>query len=161
METTVTKVKDPVCGMTIAAESAAGNIEYQGETYYFCSNSCKEKFEANPAQFVSPANRSAKIDSPVTSEDVSSGRRNDHSTVNGTGERVDLPITGMTCAACANRIEKKLNKQRGVEKASVNFATSKATINYDPNKTGVADLIQTVKDVGYDTAGRKKNTILV
>ncbi|HMS43914.1 MAG TPA: HAD-IC family P-type ATPase, partial [Pyrinomonadaceae bacterium] len=161
METTVTKVKDPVCGMTIAAESAAGNIEYQGETYYFCSNSCKEKFEANPAQFVSPANRSAKIDSPVTSEDVSSGRRNDHSTVNGTGERVDLPITGMTCAACANRIEKKLNKQRGVEKASVNFATSKATINYDPNKTGVADLIQTVKDVGYDTAGTNKIEFVV
>jgi Cu+-exporting ATPase len=59
----------------------------------------------------------------------------------------------MTCAACANRIEKQLNKQAGVEKASVNFATSRATVNYNPEKTGVADLIQTVKDVGYDTAG--------
>ncbi len=161
METTIprTTVKDPVCGMTIDADKAAGNVEYQGETYYFCSNSCKEKFEANPAQFITLEN--VKNDSPVTSEDVSSGRRNDHSTVNGVGERVDLPITGMTCAACANRIEKKLNKQPGVEKASVNFATSKATINYDPNKTGVADLINTVKDVGYDTAGTNKIEFVV
>lgn len=166
METTITgtTVKDPVCGMTIDAEKAAGNVEYQGETYYFCSNSCKEKFEANPSQFISSEFVSAeknKMDSPVTSEDVSSGRRNDHSTVNGAAERVDLPITGMTCAACANRIEKKLNKQAGVQKASVNFATSKATINYDPNKTGVADLIQTVKDVGYDTAGTNKIEFVV
>ncbi len=161
METTITgtKVKDPVCGMTIDANKAAGNIEYKSETYYFCSNSCKEKFEANPAQFVS--SEKEKTDLPVTNEDVSSGKRNDHSTVNGTGERVDLPITGMTCAACANRIEKKLNKQAGVEKASVNFATSKATIKFDPNKTGVADLIQTVKDVGYDTAGTNKIEFVV
>lgn len=159
METTVTKVKDPVCGMTIDAENAAGKREYAGETYYFCSPSCEEKFAANPAQFVSSTNE--KFDSPVSGEDVSSGRRNDHSTISGAGERVDLPITGMTCAACANRIEKKLNKQTGVEKASVNFATSKATINFDPNKTGVADLIQTVKDVGYDTAGTNKIEFVV
>src|SRR5687767_10160295 len=71
----------------------------------------------------------------------------------GESERVDLPITGMTCAACANRIERQLNKQSGVEKASVNFSTSKATVNYNPEKTGVGNLIQTVKDTGYDTAG--------
>ena len=163
METTITgtTVKDPVCGMTIDAEKAAGKTDYQGETYYFCSNSCQEKFAANPAQFVSSVDESVKADLPVIREDVSSGKRHDHSSANGAGERVDLPITGMTCAACANRIEKKLNKQAGVEKASVNFATSKATVNYDPNKTGVADLIQTVKDVGYDTAGTNKIEFVV
>lgn len=159
METTVIKVKDPVCGMTIDADKAAGNVEYQGETYYFCSNSCKEKFAMNPMQFITLEKR--KTDSPVTNEDVSSGRRNDHSTVSGAGERVDLPITGMTCAACANRIEKKLKRQTGVDSCSVNFATSKATINYDPNKTGVADLINTIKDVGYDTAGTNKIEFVV
>jgi Cu+-exporting ATPase len=71
----------------------------------------------------------------------------------GENERVDLPITGMTCAACANRIERQLNKQSGIEKASVNFATARATVSYDPEKMNVADLIQTVKDTGYDTAG--------
>ena len=44
--------KDVVCGMQIDPAKAAGNSEYQGKTYYFCSNSCKTKFDANPAQFV-------------------------------------------------------------------------------------------------------------
>ncbi len=52
METTTTRVKDSVCGMTIDAESAAGKSEYEGETYYFCSSACKDKFDANPAEFV-------------------------------------------------------------------------------------------------------------
>jgi P-type Cu+ transporter len=67
--------------------------------------------------------------------------------------KVDLPITGMTCAACANRIEKRLNKQAGVEKASVNFATERATINYDRQATSVENLIQTIRETGYDTVG--------
>lgn len=162
METvTSTKVKDPVCGMTIDAEKAADASEYKGETYYFCSPACKQKFDANPASFVKSARKIQTSDNPVTNEDVMSGRRNDHSTANGAAERVDLPITGMTCAACANRIEKKLNKQAGVETASVNFATSKATVNYNPEKINVSDLIQTVKDVGYDTAGTPKIEFVV
>jgi Cu+-exporting ATPase len=158
-----TKVKDPVCGMTIEAENAAGVSEFGGETYYFCSQNCKEKFDANPAQFAADNEKeiatemvaavNGKNTESLKNADVMSGRRNDHSTPNGAGERVDLPITGMTCAACANRIEKQLNKQTGVEKASVNFASGRATVSYDPDKTGVSDLIQTVKDVGYDTAG--------
>lgn len=146
------KVKDPVCGMIIDEENAAGKSDFEGRAYYFCSSSCQQKFEADPGQFPSREEVDG-IGEPLRHEDVLSGRRNDHSTPNGEGERVDLPITGMTCAACANRIERKLNKQTGVEKASVNFATARATVSYDPNKTNVADLVQTVKDVGYDTAG--------
>ncbi len=44
--------------------------------------------------------------------------------------QVELPITGMTCASCANRIERKLNKLDGVN-ATVNYATEKATVEYD------------------------------
>ena len=157
-----TKVKDPVCGMTIDAEKASGTSEFGGETYYFCSPNCQQKFDANPQKFTagqekeetaSAVSSNGKTDESLKHADVLSGRRNDHSTVSGAGERVDLPITGMTCTACANRIEKQLKKQPGVQSASVNFATSKATINYDPSTTGVSDLINTVKDVGYDTAG--------
>ena len=79
--------------------------------------------------------------------------RHDHSTPDGTGERIDLPITGMTCAACANRIERTLNKTPGVKKAGVNYATARATVEYDPSMTGLRQLIDRVKDVGYDTAG--------
>lgn len=47
----ITTHKDPVCGMQIEAADAAGQSEYQGQTIYFCSSACKEKFDANPAQF--------------------------------------------------------------------------------------------------------------
>ena len=52
---TVKEVIDPVCGMSIVAEDAAGSVEYGGTTYYFCNPSCVEKFQANPEQFVGPA----------------------------------------------------------------------------------------------------------
>ena len=47
-------VVDPVCGMKIQPEKAAGTQEYEGKTYYFCGRSCVEKFKADPASFVSP-----------------------------------------------------------------------------------------------------------
>jgi len=45
--------KDPVCGMEIDPDMAAGNVEYQGKTYYFCSNACVESFKAEPRKYVS------------------------------------------------------------------------------------------------------------
>ena len=42
---------DPVCGMQIEKADAVGQSDYNGRTYYFCSSSCKEQFDANPAQF--------------------------------------------------------------------------------------------------------------
>jgi Cu+-exporting ATPase len=68
-------------------------------------------------------------------------------------ERVDLPITGMSCAACARTIEKTLSKAPGVRSANVNFATSRATVEYDPDATKVGDLVAQVRDVGYGTSG--------
>ncbi len=47
-----TKVLDPVCGMTIDPADAAGHADYKGQTYYFCSTSCLDRFRANPAQFL-------------------------------------------------------------------------------------------------------------
>lgn len=65
-------------------------------------------------------------------------------------ERVDLPIAGMSCAGCAQRIEKALTAAPGVNEARVNFATSRATVEFDPNVTGREALAQTVRDTGYD-----------
>src|ERR687891_144099 len=61
---------------------------------------------------------------------------------------IELPITGMTCASCATRIERKLNKLDGVE-ASVNYATEQATVSYDAATTAVDDLIRAVEAAGY------------
>jgi membrane fusion protein, copper/silver efflux system len=47
-----TVVKDPVCGMDVDPNEAAGKVEYQGKTYYFCSNECQAKFEKAPKQYV-------------------------------------------------------------------------------------------------------------
>ncbi|MGK9464948.1 heavy metal translocating P-type ATPase (plasmid) [Streptomyces sp. G6] len=62
-------------------------------------------------------------------------------------QTVDLAITGMTCASCANRIERKLNKLSGVS-ATVNFATASARVAY-PDDLTPQDLIATVKATGY------------
>jgi Cu+-exporting ATPase len=62
--------------------------------------------------------------------------------------RVDLALEGMTCAACANRIERKLNKLDGVD-ASVNYATEQAAVRFDPGRVAVADLLGAVEAAGY------------
>ena len=59
---------------------------------------------------------------------------------NASTEHVELPITGMTCASCAQRIERKLNKLDGVE-ASVNYATEKATVDYDTSEVESQQLV--------------------
>jgi Cu+-exporting ATPase len=64
------------------------------------------------------------------------------------GERVELPIQGMTCASCANRVEGSLNRLEGVS-ASVNYATEKATVEYDPAEATPERLIEAVESVGY------------
>ncbi|MFF8911991.1 heavy metal translocating P-type ATPase [Streptomyces sp. NPDC015032] len=61
--------------------------------------------------------------------------------------RAELTIGGMTCASCAARVEKKLNRMDGVT-ASVNYATEKARVSFGPG-TGLADLIATVEKTGY------------
>ena len=62
--------------------------------------------------------------------------------------RVDLALEGMTCAACATRIERKLVKLEGVE-ASVNYATEQAAVRYDPAAVTLDDLIGAVEAAGY------------
>ncbi|SOC58418.1 heavy metal translocating P-type ATPase [Ornithinimicrobium cerasi] len=62
-------------------------------------------------------------------------------------QHVDLAITGMTCASCSARIERKLNKLDGVE-ASVNLATEKASVRF-PSALSVADIVATVEKTGY------------
>ncbi|MFJ3223361.1 heavy metal translocating P-type ATPase [Streptomyces sp. NPDC086783] len=71
-------------------------------------------------------------------------------TVPDTAE-VELAIGGMTCASCAARIERKLNRMDGVE-ATVNYATEKAKVSYRGQDVSVADLIATVEATGYTAA---------
>jgi Cu+-exporting ATPase len=63
-------------------------------------------------------------------------------------DRIELELTGMTCAACAARIEKKLNRLDGVS-ASVNYATEKAVVSFDSARVVPSDLVSTVESIGY------------
>jgi Cu+-exporting ATPase len=62
-------------------------------------------------------------------------------------EHIDLTLTGMTCAACAARIEKKLNTLEGVA-ATVNYATEKAAVAFDPSIQSTDDLLVAVESIG-------------
>ncbi|WP_282937198.1 heavy metal translocating P-type ATPase [Paenibacillus sp. RC67] len=66
-----------------------------------------------------------------------------------------LQISGMTCAACANRIEKGLKKMDGVAEANVNFALERASVTFDPNKVSLDSLEQKIQALGYDTIKEK------
>jgi P-type Cu+ transporter len=74
---------------------------------------------------------------------------------------VQLPITGMTCAACATRIEKGLNRVTGVQEANVNLALEKATIKYDSAETNVNDFIKKINDLGYGVPSEKMDFDIV
>ena len=66
-------------------------------------------------------------------------------------EHLDLEVTGMTCASCATRIEKKLNKLGGVE-ATVNFALERARVTFDPAQADPEQLLGTIEAAGYGAA---------
>ena len=59
-------------------------------------------------------------------------------------EKLNLKISGMTCAACSARIEKVLSKTDGLEHVSVNLATEKAALEYDPSKVSPQDIIDKI-----------------
>ena len=65
-------------------------------------------------------------------------------------EQVDLKISGMTCAACAARIEKKLNSLQGVKLANVNLATEQARVLYQPGQVRISEIIQNIQNLGYN-----------
>ncbi len=63
---------------------------------------------------------------------------------------IELPLLGMTCANCANTIQRRLNKIEGVLEATVNFASEHATVRYVPGATSRDELVAAVRKAGYD-----------
>ncbi len=190
MEPTHPTAVDPVCGMTVDPANAAGSSVHGGHTFWFCSPGCKQRFDADPATYAATAPSASATAAPVriapkqahahgaTStrapampmvqlqmgrprQSPSDARPSSPDAASGPAERVDLPITGMTCAACAWRVEASLARAPGVRRAGVNLATSRATVEYDPARTGVRDLIGVVRDTGYGTAGTARAEFVV
>ena len=129
---------DPVCGMEVEKEKAKGSTSYGGVDYYFCSLTCKDKFDSGPDAYLKPASAVLPAVKESTPQTAPYGAKT-----------ATLPITGMTCASCASKIEKGLGGLSGVGKASVNFAAETATISYDPSRAGVDDFVKEIKGLGY------------
>jgi P-type Cu+ transporter len=66
--------------------------------------------------------------------------------------RIDIPISGMSCASCAASIERGLAALPGVREARVNFASSRAAVDFDPKRVRPADIVAAVRKSGYDVA---------
>ena len=64
-------------------------------------------------------------------------------------ERVTIPVTGMTCAACQSFIQKTLGAQGGVQDANVNLMLNNATVTFDPGVTSISALVDTIRSTGY------------
>ncbi|MBG9796488.1 heavy metal translocating P-type ATPase [Brevibacillus laterosporus] len=75
-------------------------------------------------------------------------------------QKTTMQITGMTCAACARRIEKGLQKTEGVQDATVNLSLERATVTFDPKKVGVVDLEQRIESLGYGTVKEKAELLI-
>ncbi|WP_224428237.1 MULTISPECIES: heavy metal translocating P-type ATPase [Bacillaceae] len=76
-------------------------------------------------------------------------------------EKLELDISGMTCAACATRIEKGLNKMTGVNKATVNLALENATIEYNPANIVPDELIGKINKLGYGATKKESEQVTV
>jgi Cu+-exporting ATPase len=138
--------RDPVCGMEVRPDEAAGVSQDKGTTHYFCSPGCKKKFDADPEKYLraeaapEPMDRDARARPPEqpTSPAPPADLR-----------RVDLPVTGMHCAACAVNVERGLQDLPGVTRANVNFATGQATVFVEPRFVDPQALVEAVRGTGY------------
>ena len=75
-------------------------------------------------------------------------------------KQIILPITGMTCANCVSTVERNLKKLSGVENASVNLSSERATVEFHPESVGLDDVIARINKAGYGVAEGEADLIL-
>ncbi|MBM7692463.1 Cu+-exporting ATPase [Peribacillus deserti] len=144
-----------------AKELKETNYQITGMTCAACANRIEKglkKMEGIKDANVNLALESSKIvyDPNIVSEDDFQKK------IKGLGydvvlEKREFVITGMTCAACANRIEKGLNKLEGVSKASVNLALENATVEYNPSLVSTQEIVGRVQKLGYNAISKEEN----
>lgn len=140
MEKALTKVSLKVAGMTCAA----------------CSSRVEKMLKKATGVNEATVNLATET-ATVTFDPVTIGTRDLIKVIAGAGyeaklrsDTVTLVVKGMTCAACSSRVEKGLTKTRGVYTASVNLATEKASVEFDPEILSVSSLIDKVRNLGYE-----------
>ena len=129
---------DPVCGMDVDIDSAAASTEYQGERYFFCNVSCRDKFVADPEKYLGKPPDPVDM-SPATGPSKTTGET----------ARLRIPVAGMTCASCVQKVEKGLLGLEGVDAATVNFAGETADVTYRPALVDPSAIANLIADLGY------------
>jgi Cu+-exporting ATPase len=110
--------------MTMDPAKAKASMDYAGETYYFCSPACHDKFHADPGAYAAK---------PAAAE----------------LEHVVIPIAGMTCPDCSAKIEAALRAQPGVAHAAANLNTGVAAVDYDAARGRVQDFLEAIRRAGF------------
>ena len=75
--------------------------------------------------------------------------------------QLTLPITGMTCANCVATVERNLKKLQGVNTAVVNLSSERATVEFEPMKLGLPEMIARVQRAGYGVATGEADLVIV
>lgn len=130
---------DPVCNMEVVPESAAGSSVYKGDKVYFCSINCKSRFDASPESF-----SSKDAEEEVNGEGATKAPLAEDNLVS-----LELPVSGMSCASCAGKVESALKGVKAVASASVNLATESVTVTFDPTGTTPIKLKEVIEGLGY------------
>jgi Cu+-exporting ATPase len=138
---------DPVCRMEVEQKEAAATYDYNDETFYFCAEICRERFAKDPERFLNNQSLTERVEE-FSREKKGFAKQNGFA-------RVDLPIRGMSCASCVEKIETGLSKLEGVKEVSVNFAAEKASVLYNPSSVSVRELVQQIETIGYETRAEK------
>ncbi len=127
-------VHDPVCGMEIDPQSAFARREHMGQTFYFCSQSCLDQFEADPHHYV------------MTS--ATTGFNPERTLV-----RIDLPVSGGSLKDHAAHLEAALRAVEGVVEVTVNPTSGEVEVQYDGGKAGVRQLVSAIRLAGFQVGG--------
>lgn len=138
-------IADPVCGMDIEPKEAFANREHMGQKYYFCSEDCVNKFDADPHHYVHMTNE-------PTSSATTGFNPESHLL------QVELPILklAMEGQPGGQLIRSALEKTTGVERVIVNFIKGIVSVTYDPKVIQIMGLVKAIKKGGYQVGGAQK-----
>ena len=141
------------------ADTSVIELPVTGMTCVNCANTIERTLKKTPGvtgAAVNFASERAQVEfDPAQVKPAEVIERIRHAGYDVTVAHVDVPLLGMTCANCANTIERTLKKLPGVSNVAVNYANERAAVDYVPGAISIADMVSAVRKAGYDvpTAG--------